>query len=63
MTDEIDYTDDSIFPTRGLIPEVDGVRDRKIKEQKERNSTGIDLGECKCGMCAFCIREMARKNH
>lgn len=32
MTDEIDYSDDSLFPTRGLIPEVDAIRDRKMAE-------------------------------
>ena len=31
MTDEIDYNNDDLFPTRGLIPEVDKIRDRKIK--------------------------------
>jgi hypothetical protein len=29
---EVDYADDSRFPTRGLIPEVDAIRDRKIAE-------------------------------
>lgn len=28
----IDYSDDSIFPTRGLIPEVDAIRDKKLNE-------------------------------
>lgn len=31
---DIDYTDDSIFPTRGLIPAVDAVRDRRIAGMK-----------------------------
>jgi hypothetical protein len=30
--DELDYSDDSIFPTRGLIPEVDKIRDEKMKK-------------------------------
>lgn len=32
MEKGLDYSDDSIFPTRGLIPEVDAIRDRRIKE-------------------------------
>lgn len=28
----VDYSDDSLFPTRGLLPEVDAARDRKLAE-------------------------------
>jgi hypothetical protein len=44
MTDEINYFDESIFPTRGLLPEVDKARDRKIEEQLEN----LDLKTFKC---------------
>lgn len=30
-----DYSDDSIFPSRGLIPEVDRYREMKIREKND----------------------------
>lgn len=45
MTDEIDYKKDSLFPTRGLIPEVDNIRDRRITES---------VDECACTSLDSC---------